>query len=173
MGGAADLVLKAACDACGKASELYSTACRHAILCNSCAATMARSRARCNVCAAHITNVIREYNVRVDTTAGKALSIAQFNTGVPPFSKMKGAGNKWSLRKDGLTQGRQLTADMREKYYNRKPWILEDDTGEHQYQTTVWQDVDHVVGMILRMIIQLVMWSSGDHVDITGDAVID
>uniref|UniRef100_A0A453IHM5 Uncharacterized protein n=1 Tax=Aegilops tauschii subsp. strangulata TaxID=200361 RepID=A0A453IHM5_AEGTS len=40
MGGAADLVLKAACDACGKASELYSTACRHATLCNSCAATM-------------------------------------------------------------------------------------------------------------------------------------
>ncbi|KAF7049528.1 hypothetical protein CFC21_058194 [Triticum aestivum] len=135
MGGAADLVLKAACDACGKASELYSTACRHATLCNSCAATMARSRARCNVCAAPITNVIREYNVRVDTTAGKALSIAKFNTGVPPFSKMKGAGNKWSLRKDGLTQGRQLTADMREKYYNRKPWILEDDTGEHQYQS--------------------------------------
>ncbi|XP_044377998.1 transcription initiation factor IIF subunit alpha isoform X1 [Aegilops tauschii subsp. strangulata] len=176
MGGAADLVLKAACDACGKASELYSTACRHATLCNSCAATMARSRARCNVCAAPITNVIRvpatalgfrfrdqrhcrrrrrawrfsallsltvlfvptatqEYNVRVDTTAGKALSIAKFNTGVPPFSKMKGAGNKWSLRKDGPTQGRQLTADMREKYYNRKPWILEDDTGEHQYQS--------------------------------------
>ncbi|KAF7041907.1 hypothetical protein CFC21_051630 [Triticum aestivum] len=135
MWGAADLVLKAACDACGKASELYSTACRHATLCNSCAATMARSRARCNVCAAPITNVIREYNVRVDTAAGKALSIAKFNTGVPPFSKMKGAGNKWSLRKDGPTHGRQLTAEMREKYYNRKPWILEDDTGEHQYQS--------------------------------------
>ncbi|KAM0898826.1 hypothetical protein ACQ4PT_021679 [Festuca glaucescens] len=90
---------------------------------------MARARTPCAVCAAPVTNLIREYNVRVDTTAEKALSIDN----VPPFSKKKIAGNHWSLRKDG-PEGRQLTASMREKYYNRKPWILEDETGEHQYQ---------------------------------------
>uniref|UniRef100_A0ACD5X4F8 Uncharacterized protein n=1 Tax=Avena sativa TaxID=4498 RepID=A0ACD5X4F8_AVESA len=132
--GTANLVLKAACEACGKAADLYGTACRHATVCSSCGKTMARARAPCAVCAAPITNLIREYNVRVDTTAEKALSIGKFTTGLPPFSKKKIAGNHWSLRKDG-PEGRQLTASMREKYNNRKPWILEDETGEHQYQS--------------------------------------
>uniref|UniRef100_A0ACD5TVW3 Uncharacterized protein n=1 Tax=Avena sativa TaxID=4498 RepID=A0ACD5TVW3_AVESA len=132
--GTANLVLKAACEVCGKAADLYGTACRHATVCSSCGKTMARARSPCAVCAAPITNLIREYNVRVDTTAEKALSIGKFTTGLPPFSKKRIAGNHWSLRKDG-PEGRQLTASMREKYYNRKPWILEDETGEHQYQS--------------------------------------
>ncbi|KAM0869104.1 hypothetical protein ACQ4PT_040895 [Festuca glaucescens] len=132
--GTANLVLKAACDACGKASGLYGTACRHATVCSSCGQAMARARTPCAVCAAPVTNLIREYNVRVDTTAEKAVWIGKFTTGLPPFSKNKIAGNHWSLRKDG-PEGRQLTASMREKYYNRKPWILEDETGEHRYQS--------------------------------------
>ncbi|KAM0869109.1 hypothetical protein ACQ4PT_040896 [Festuca glaucescens] len=132
--GTANLVLKPACDACGKASDLYGTACRHATVCSSCGKAMAQARMACAVCAAPVTNLIQEYNVRVDTTAEKALSIGKFTTGLPPFSKKKIAGNHWSLRKDG-PEGRHLTATMREKYYNRKPWILEDETGEHQYQS--------------------------------------
>ncbi|KAM0847804.1 hypothetical protein ACQ4PT_054798 [Festuca glaucescens] len=132
--GTANLVLKPACDACGKASDLYGTACRHATVCSSCGKAMARARSPCAVCAAPVTNLIREYNVRVDTTSEKALSIGKFTTGLPPFSKKKIAGNHWSLRKDG-PEGGHLTASMREKYYNRKPWILEDETGEHQYQS--------------------------------------
>jgi hypothetical protein len=54
----------------------------------------------------------QEYNVRVDTTSEKALSIGKFTTGLPPFSKKKIAGNHWSLRKDG-PEGRHLTATMR------------------------------------------------------------
>jgi transcription initiation factor TFIIF subunit alpha len=50
----------------------------------------------------------QEYNVRVDTTGEKALSIGKFTTGLPPFSK-RIAGNHWSLRKDG-PEGRQVTA---------------------------------------------------------------
>ncbi|CAM0872304.1 unnamed protein product [Alopecurus aequalis] len=132
--GTADLVLKPACDSCGNASDLYGTACRHATVCSSCGKAMARARSPCAVCAAPITSLIREYNVRVDTTAKKAHSIGKFTTGLPPFSKKKSAGNHWSLRKDG-PEGRQLTATMREKYYNKKPWILENETGEYQYQS--------------------------------------
>ncbi|KAL6644739.1 hypothetical protein ACP70R_016347 [Stipagrostis hirtigluma subsp. patula] len=132
---AADLVLKAACEACGAASDLYGTACRHATLCQSCGAAMARARARCAVCAAPVATLIREYPVRVDAASQKALAIGRFSTGLPPFSKKRAAGSRWSLRKDGVQgQGRQLTGNMREKAYNRKPWILEDETGEYQYQ---------------------------------------
>ncbi|XWS19331.1 hypothetical protein CRYUN_Cryun31cG0006000 [Craigia yunnanensis] len=53
-------------------------------------------------------------------------------TGLPNFSKKKNAENKWSLQKEGL-QGRQLTDALREKYKN-KHWLLEDETGQAQYQ---------------------------------------
>uniref|UniRef100_A0A452Y9R1 Transcription initiation factor IIF subunit alpha n=3 Tax=Aegilops tauschii TaxID=37682 RepID=A0A452Y9R1_AEGTS len=72
------------------------------------------------------------YNVRANASTDKAFSIGRFVTGLPPFSKKKNAENKWSLHKEGL-QGRQLTDKMLEKY-NRKPWILEDETGQYQFQ---------------------------------------
>lgn len=52
-------------------------------------------------------------------------------TGLPNFSKKKSAENKWALHKEGL-QGRQITDSLREKYKN-KPWLLEDETGQSQY----------------------------------------
>ncbi|TYI97525.1 hypothetical protein E1A91_D01G149500v1 [Gossypium mustelinum] len=55
-----------------------------------------------------------------------------FMTGFSNFSKKKNAENRWSLQKDGL-QGRQVTDALQEKYKN-KPWLLEDETGQAQYQ---------------------------------------
>ncbi|XP_051190269.1 transcription initiation factor IIF subunit alpha isoform X1 [Lolium perenne] len=130
--GSVDLVLKPACEGCGSPSDLYGTGCKHTTLCSSCGKKMALSRARCLVCSAPITNLIREYNVRANATTDKSFSIGRFVTGLPPFSKKKNAENKWSLHKEGL-QGRQLTDKMLEKY-NRKPWILEDETGQYQFQ---------------------------------------
>ncbi|KQJ96401.1 transcription initiation factor IIF subunit alpha isoform X2 [Brachypodium distachyon] len=130
--GSVDLVLKPACEGCGSPSDLYGTGCKHTTLCSSCGKSMALSRARCLVCSAPITNLIREYNVRANASTDKAFSIGRFVTGLPPFSKKKNAENKWSLHKEGL-QGRQLTDKMQEKY-NRKPWILEDETGQYQFQ---------------------------------------
>jgi transcription initiation factor TFIIF subunit alpha len=57
--GTANLVLKAACEACGKAADLYGTACRHATVCSSCGKAMALARTPCAVCAAPVTNLIR------------------------------------------------------------------------------------------------------------------
>ncbi|CAN6295753.1 unnamed protein product [Urochloa humidicola] len=135
MGSAADLVLKAACERCGAAKDLYGTPCRHTTLCTGCGRDMARARGRCAVCAAPVTRLIREYDVRMDTSPEKekAHFIGRFTTGLPPMSKKSSGGNRWSLRKEAL-QGRQLTGNMREKYYSRRPWILEDETGEHQYK---------------------------------------
>ncbi|PUZ39658.1 hypothetical protein GQ55_9G351100 [Panicum hallii var. hallii] len=130
--GSADLVLKPACEGCGNTSDLYGTGCKHTTLCSDCGKSMARSRARCLVCSSPITRLIREYNVRANAITDKTYSIGRFVTGLPPFSKKKSAENKWSLHKEGL-QGRQIPDNMREKY-NRKPWILEDETGQYQYQ---------------------------------------
>ncbi|OAY63241.1 Transcription initiation factor IIF subunit alpha [Ananas comosus] len=127
-----DLVLKPACEGCGSTSDLYGTNCKHTTLCLSCGKAKAQNRARCLICGAPITNLIREYNVRANATMDKSFSIGRFVTGLPPFSKKKSAENKWSLHKEGL-QGRQLTDTLREKYKN-KPWILEDETGQYQYQ---------------------------------------
>lgn len=55
----ADLVLKAACERCGAASELYLTSCRHTTLCSDCGKTLARARGRCTVCNAPVTRLIR------------------------------------------------------------------------------------------------------------------
>ncbi|XP_066388392.1 transcription initiation factor IIF subunit alpha-like isoform X2 [Miscanthus floridulus] len=133
----ADLVLKAACERCGAASDLYLTLCRHTTLCSDCGKTLARARGRCTVCDAPVTRLIREFDVRVDTSAEKEKthSIGRFTTGLPPFSKERSAENRWTLRKD-VPQGRQLTGNMRkqDKHYSKRPWILEDETGEHQYQ---------------------------------------
>lgn len=93
---------------------------------------MAENRARCNVCGVPITKLIREYNVRASASTDKSYFIGRFVTGLPPFSKKKHAENNWTLHKDGL-QGRQLTDGLREKYKN-KPWLLEDETGQHQFQ---------------------------------------
>ncbi|CAD6202925.1 unnamed protein product [Miscanthus lutarioriparius] len=130
----ADLVLKAACERCGAASDLYLTSCRHTTFCSDCGKTLARARGRCTVCDAPVTRLIREFDVRVDTSAEeKTHSIGRFTTGLPPFSKERSAENRWTLRKD-VPQGRQLTGNMRDKHYSKRPWILEDETGEHQYQ---------------------------------------
>lgn len=127
-----DLILKPACEGCGSPSDLYGSNCKHKTLCPSCGKRMAESRARCNVCGVPITKLIREYNVRASASTDKSYFIGRFVTGLPPFSKKKNAENKWTLHKDGL-QGRQLTDVLREKFKN-KPWVLEDETGQHQFQ---------------------------------------
>ncbi|EEE50676.1 hypothetical protein OsJ_30924 [Oryza sativa Japonica Group] len=117
--GSADLVLKAACEGCGLAVGPL----RHVVQAHH-ALQLLRQ----------IHGALRrpEYNVRANATTDKSFSIGRFVTGLPPFSKKKSAENKWSLHKEGL-QGRQIPENMREKY-NRKPWILEDETGQYQYQ---------------------------------------
>uniref|UniRef100_A0A0E0KBC7 Transcription initiation factor IIF subunit alpha n=1 Tax=Oryza punctata TaxID=4537 RepID=A0A0E0KBC7_ORYPU len=95
---------------------------------------MARSGDCCPVCAAPIASLIREYNVLVDTTGEKQHTIGKFTTGVPPFSDRENAGSRsWSLHPEGH-QGRQPTGNIWENCNNRKSCILEDDTGEYQYQ---------------------------------------
>ncbi|KAM0942991.1 putative transcription factor C2H2 family [Dioscorea sansibarensis] len=120
-----DLVLKPACEGCGSASELYGSTCKHTTLCLPCGKSMAQNHVRCHLCGTPVTKLIREYNVRSSVNTDKALYIGRFVTGLPPFSKKKSAENKWSLHRD--------TPQGREKYKN-KPWILEDETGQHQYQ---------------------------------------
>ncbi|PWZ06813.1 Transcription initiation factor IIF subunit alpha [Zea mays] len=131
----AELVLKAACERCGAASGLYATSCRHTTLCSDCGMTLALARGRCTVCSALVTRLIREYDVRVDTSAEKEKThyIGRFTTGLPPLSNERSAGNRWTLRKD-VPHGQQLTGNMRDMHYSKRPWILEDETGEHQYQ---------------------------------------
>ncbi|XP_061340767.1 transcription initiation factor IIF subunit alpha-like [Gastrolobium bilobum] len=127
-----DLLLKASCSGCGSTTDLYGSNCKHMTLCLTCGKTMAENRAKCYDCGAIVTRLIREYNVRASSTNDKNYFIGRFVTGLPDFSKKKSAENKWSLQKDGL-QGRQITDTLREKYKN-KPWLLEDETGQSQYQ---------------------------------------
>lgn len=101
-------------------------------LCVTCGKTMAEKQGKCSECGALVTRLIREYNVRASTSTDKNYFIGRFMTGLPNFSKKKSAENKWSLQKEGL-QGRQLTDALREKFKN-KPWLLEDETGQAQYQ---------------------------------------
>ncbi|KAK2378535.1 transcription initiation factor IIF subunit alpha [Trifolium repens] len=93
---------------------------------------MAENRAKCSTCGATLTRLIREYNVRASSANDKNYFIGRFMAGLPDFSKKKSAENKWSLQKDGL-KSRQVTDSMREKYKNR-PWLLEDETGQSQFQ---------------------------------------
>ncbi|CAH2071504.1 unnamed protein product [Thlaspi arvense] len=124
------LILKPACMGCGSQSDLYGSNCRHMTLCFKCGKTMAENKAKCLDCGTVVTRLIREYNVRAATPTDKNYFIGRFVTGLPNFKK--GSENKWSLRKD-IPQGRQFTDAQREKLKN-KPWILEDETGQFQYQ---------------------------------------
>ncbi|KAI7746516.1 hypothetical protein M8C21_026254 [Ambrosia artemisiifolia] len=126
-----DLVLNPSCDGCRSTVELYGSNCKHMTLCVACGKTMAERKDRCRDCGATITRLIREYNVRASAASDKNYFIGRFVTGLPSFSKKK-SDNKWSLQKEGL-QGRQVTDTLREKYKN-KPWLLEDETGQFQYQ---------------------------------------
>ncbi|MED6157092.1 Transcription initiation factor IIF subunit alpha [Stylosanthes scabra] len=127
-----DLQLKASCGGCGSTTDLYGSNCKHMTLCLTCGKTMAENKDKCFDCGTTITRLIREYNVRASSTTDKNFFIGRFVTGLPDFSKKKSAENKWSLQKDGL-QNRQITDALREKYKNR-PWLLEDETGQSQYQ---------------------------------------
>ncbi|XP_068654791.1 transcription initiation factor IIF subunit alpha-like isoform X2 [Aristolochia californica] len=127
-----DLLLKLSCGECGSTIDLYGSNCKHLTLCLSCGKKMTESHSKCYDCGAPITRLIREYNVRAITSNDKTYSIARFTAGLPNFSKKKSAENKWSLHKEGL-QGRQMIDGLREKYKN-KPWVLEDETGQSQYQ---------------------------------------
>ncbi|CAA7054410.1 unnamed protein product [Microthlaspi erraticum] len=124
------LTLKPSCMGCGSQSDLYGSACRHMTLCLKCGKTMAENKAKCLDCGTPVTRLIREYNVRASTATEKNYFIGRFVTGLPNFKK--GSENKWSLRKD-IPQGRQYTDAQREKLKNR-PWVLEDETGQFQYQ---------------------------------------
>uniref|UniRef100_J3LM23 Transcription initiation factor IIF subunit alpha n=1 Tax=Oryza brachyantha TaxID=4533 RepID=J3LM23_ORYBR len=91
---------------------------------------MARSGDCCPVCAAPVSRLTREYNVLLDT-GEKEFTVGKFTTGVPPFSGRKNAGSRsWSLH----NEGRQTTGNAWDNCNNRKSCILEDDTGEYQYQ---------------------------------------
>ncbi|KAJ8759715.1 hypothetical protein K2173_009816 [Erythroxylum novogranatense] len=127
-----DLLLKSSCSGCGSTTDLYGSNCKHMTLCLTCGKTMAENRAKCYDCGATVSRLIREYNVRASPSSEKNYFIGRFMNGLPTFSRKKNAENKWTLHKDGL-QGRQLTDALREKYKN-KPWMLEDETGQFQYQ---------------------------------------
>ncbi|CAO2842457.1 unnamed protein product [Amaranthus hypochondriacus] len=127
-----DLILKPTCGGCGSTSDLYGSNCKHLTLCCNCGKAMAENRAKCYECGAIVTRLIREYNVRASSTNDKNYFIGRFPTGLPNFSKKKSAENQWTLQKEGL-QGRQITDTLKEKYKN-KPWMLEDETGQSQYQ---------------------------------------
>ncbi|KAJ7949507.1 Transcription initiation factor IIF subunit alpha like [Quillaja saponaria] len=127
-----DLLLKPSCSGCGSSTDLYGSNCKHMTLCLTCGKTMAENKGKCYECGATVTRLIREYNVRASPSTDKNYFIGRFVTGLPDFSKKKSAENKWSLHKEG-PQGRQLTEALREKYKNR-PWLLEDETGQSQYQ---------------------------------------
>ncbi|KAL8469108.1 hypothetical protein ACS0TY_032083 [Phlomoides rotata] len=125
-----DLILKPSCGGCGSAVELYGSTCKHLTLCLSCGKSMAEKRSKCYECGTPITHLIREYNVRASSSNDKNYFIGRFTSGLPNFKKKN--ENKWSLQKEGL-QGRQVSDTLREKYKN-KPWLLEDETGQFQYQ---------------------------------------
>ncbi|AEE83155.2 Transcription initiation factor IIF alpha subunit [Arabidopsis thaliana x Arabidopsis arenosa] len=124
------LQLNTSCVGCGSQSDLYGSSCRHMTLCLKCGRTMAQNKSKCHECGTVVTRLIREYNVRAAAPTDKNYFIGRFVTGLPNFKK--GSENKWSLRKD-IPQGRQFTDAQREKLKN-KPWILEDETGQFQYQ---------------------------------------
>ncbi|CAL5345545.1 unnamed protein product [Camellia sinensis] len=127
-----DLILKASCSGCGTSKDLYGSNCKHLTLCLSCGKSMAEKHNKCYECGTPITRLIREYNVRPCSSSDKNYFIGRFVTGLPSFSRKQNAENKWSLQKEAL-QGRQPTDALREKYKN-KPWLLEDETGQFQYQ---------------------------------------
>ncbi|KAG9439747.1 hypothetical protein H6P81_019912 [Aristolochia fimbriata] len=126
------LVLTPSCGECGSAIDLYVSNCKHLTLCLSCGKKKAESHSRCYDCGTAITRLIREYNVRVSTSNSKIYHIARFTAGLPSFSKKKSMENKWSLYKE-IPQGRQKMDGLREKFKN-KPWVLEDETGQSQFQ---------------------------------------
>ncbi|KAJ4704023.1 Transcription initiation factor IIF subunit alpha like [Melia azedarach] len=127
-----DLLLKPSCSGCGSSADLYGSNCKHMTLCLTCGKTMAENKAKCYDCGVPVTRLIREYNVRPSASSDKNYFIGRFVSGLPNFSKKKSAENKWTIHKEGL-QGRQVTDTLREKYKNR-PWVLEDETGQAQYQ---------------------------------------
>ncbi|XP_024443955.1 transcription initiation factor IIF subunit alpha isoform X1 [Populus trichocarpa] len=127
-----DLLLKPSCSGCGSTTDLYGSNCKHMTLCLNCGKTMAENRGKCFDCGTTVSRLIREYNVRASTSSDKNYFIGRFVTGLPSFSKKKNAENKWSLHKEGIL-GRQITDALREKFKN-KPWLLEDETGQSQYQ---------------------------------------
>ncbi|KAJ6870139.1 transcription initiation factor IIF subunit alpha-like isoform X1 [Populus alba x Populus x berolinensis] len=127
-----DLLLKPSCSGCGSTTDLYGSNCKHMTLCLNCGKTMAENRGKCFDCGTTVTRLIREYNVRASTSSDKNYFIGRFVTGLPSFSKKKNAENKWSLHKEGIL-GRQITDALKEKFKN-KPWLLEDETGQSQYQ---------------------------------------
>ncbi|GFP85113.1 transcription initiation factor iif subunit alpha [Phtheirospermum japonicum] len=128
-----DLILKPSCGGCGSTVELYGSMCKHLTLCVNCGKTMAENRAKCYECGTPITRLIREYNVRACPSGDRNYFIARFTSGLPNFNKKN--ENKWTLQKEGL-QGRQVSDTLREKYKTR-PWLLEDETGQFQYQGVV------------------------------------
>ncbi|KAK7294398.1 hypothetical protein RJT34_17287 [Clitoria ternatea] len=105
-----DLLLKSSCGGCGSITDLYGSNYKHMTLCLTCGKTMAENKSKCYDCGATVTHLIREYNVRASSRGDKSYFIGRFATGLPDFSKKKS-----------------------EKYKNR-PWLLEDETGQSQYQ---------------------------------------
>lgn len=129
-----ELIVKPSCSSCGATSDLYASSCRHITLCPACGKTMAESGTPCSDCGVPITRLIREFNVRAHPP-NKQYFVGRFVQGLPSFSKKKNSDTKWSMQRDGL-QGRQLTEALREKYKG-KPWILEEDQGQQQFQGTL------------------------------------
>ncbi|XP_062013006.1 transcription initiation factor IIF subunit alpha-like [Rosa rugosa] len=127
-----DLLLKPSCQVrgCGSTSDLYGSNCNHMTLCFSCGKSMAENKAKCIQCDAIVTRLIREYNVRRESTVNnKNYFIGRFGTGLPNFSKTKNPSqNKWSLRKD-LQDPRKNKEEQK-----TKPWVLDELTGQSRYQ---------------------------------------
>ncbi|PPS11557.1 hypothetical protein GOBAR_AA09076 [Gossypium barbadense] len=113
-----DLMLKPSCSGCGSSQDLYGSNCKHMTLCVSCGKTMAENQGKCFECGAIVTRLIRVH--------------------FPIFkSSYSNSSFDNSLIAIGNTMLEQVLAPTRttllEKYKN-KPWLLEDETGQAQYQ---------------------------------------
>ncbi|RWR82016.1 transcription initiation factor IIF, alpha subunit [Cinnamomum micranthum f. kanehirae] len=120
-------MLETCCCSCRSTSDLYSSSCKHMPLCFSCGKIMAQNHDKCSICYLPITRLIQEYNFRISSSSDKNYHIGKFVRGLPDFF-----WKKWSIHREGL-QERQITDTLTEEYGN-KPWLLEDERGQYQYQ---------------------------------------
>ncbi|KAK1306728.1 Transcription initiation factor IIF subunit alpha [Acorus calamus] len=138
-----DLVLKRSCEGCGSTKGLYGSNCKHVTLCFSCGKAMAAARSKCYACGSVISRLIRvgvpllifslrggsdcllsvEYKVRVRSTQ------KLFQWGDSPR-----VCQVFQRRNAQRTSGLSTKKASKGGKLKNKPWILEDETGQHQYR---------------------------------------
>ncbi|CAH2036780.1 unnamed protein product [Thlaspi arvense] len=113
------------CSRCDEVLNLYLTECRHSTVCFGCGKTMAEEKEACAECGTIVTQLVKEFDLRISSPDDKKFFFGKFPLGTP-YPNFKN-DHAWSLSKNSLPNDNEAGSSK------NVSWVLKDETDNTEY----------------------------------------